>query len=365
MLTVSYPNPLLTFRDLTIDGRKAEQISSVVGSHSQMGIAVTNPWAMDSGPGVIERVEVRNLLNAGIGVSGGSGWVLRYNRIHDNGCSTQFPCPSLRSVDPGAALHDPSWQSVGYGVVIESSHDLVHDNEIWNINKIGIEAYENPAGVATTSQPMPGFHFFRNLVHHAGGGIGSNGKSGGLIEANTVTYSTGHGVFCGGTAGDLVFENNLISDNSFSGLWVQCWGSNITVTNNRIENNCRRIPGGGSGLQIDAGTQFGEGNGLDIENNTVIEPFCQSASLVSFRENVQMSSNDFRGGSLATVVFQDARQIEMSDSLLDGENRVRADIFLLRNVDRLTVRRDVSMTGFTQQPVMVGDPSTVTNLLVE
>ena len=365
MITVSYPNPLVTIRDLTIDGRKEEQISSLVTTQGQVGIQVTNPWARDSGPGVIERVEVRNMLNAGVGIGEGRGWIVRYNRIHDNGCSTRFPCPNLRSIDPGAPRHDPSWQSIGYGVVIESSDVTVHNNQLWNINKIGIEAFEDPAGVRSSSQPMSGFHFHHNHVQNAGSGIGSNSGSGGLIESNTVAYSTGHGIFCGGPAGDLVFENNLVSDSGLAGLWVSCWGANITVSNNRIGNSCRRIPGGGSGLLVDAGTQFGGGGGLDIEGNTVIEPFCQSANLVSFRDDVRMSGNDFRGGNMATVIFQDASRIEMSDSWIDGQNRVPTDIFLLQNVDGLTVRRDVSMSGYTQRPVTVRDPASVTNLVLE
>jgi hypothetical protein len=196
VVMVSYPNPLVTIRDLTIDGRKAEQLSSLISRQPQIGIQVVNPWAMDSGPGVIERVEVRNMLNAGIDISGADGWTVRYNQIHDNGCSDQFPCPSLRSIDPGGPRNDPSWQSVGFGVVIQTSHDTVHDNEIWNINKIGIEAAKAPVGVLASSQPMSDFYFHHNYVHDSGGGIGSNGARGGRIEANTVTHSSGHGVFC-------------------------------------------------------------------------------------------------------------------------------------------------------------------------
>jgi hypothetical protein len=55
----------------------------------------------------------------------------------------------------------------------------------------------------------------------------------------------------------------------------------------------------------------------------------------------------------------------MSNSQIDGGNRVPADIFLLPNVDRLTVRRDVRMTGYTRQPVVVRDPGSVTNLVLE
>ena len=100
-----------------------------VSARSHAGIRVANPWAADTGPGIIERVEVENMLNEGIGISGGSRWIVRHSKIHDDGCSDRFPCPGLAIIDPGALLNDPSWQSVGYGIVIESSDNTVHDNE--------------------------------------------------------------------------------------------------------------------------------------------------------------------------------------------------------------------------------------------
>ena len=364
VFTVSYANPLVTFRDLTIDGRKAEQGSSYHSARAQVGIQVANPGAQDSGPGVIERVEIRNMLNQGIGISGGSGWIVRHSKIHDNGCSTQFPCPNLRVIDLGALLHDPTWQSVGYGVVVEASDTTVHDNEIWNINKIGIEAYDSV--FVPYWSLMSGFHFHHNYVHHVGGGIGSNGGKGGSIESNTVTFARGYGVFCGGKAGDLSFHDNFISDSGLAGLWVSCWGPNIAVTNNEIGNNCWRNPGGSSGLLVDAGTQFGGGDGLSIEDNLIVEPRCRSASEISYRAHVQMSGNDFQGGnsSLGTVVLHDASNIILSDTHIDGENRVPSGVFLLSNIDGLWVRY-MTMTGFTQTRFLVSDPASVTNVVVD
>ncbi len=364
VVTVSSPNPLVTFRDLTIDGRKAEQISAFISTQSQIGIRVANPAAADSGPGIIERVEIKNMLNEGISISGGSGWIVRHNKIHDNGCSNRFPCPSLRLVDLGAHLHDPTWQSVGFGIIFESSDNTAHDNEIWNINKIGIEAFDSV--LLPYSELMSGFHIHHNHVHHVGSGIGSNGGRSGRIENNTVTHTSGYGVFCGGQAGDLVFNNNLIVDNNFAGLWVSCWGPNITVTNNRIGNNCQTIPGGSSGLHIDAGTQFGGGNGLTIQDNTVDEPFCRSASEISYRDDVQISGNVFRGGSaLGTVILHDVTDVVMSDTYIDGEGRVPAGIFLLPNVNGLTVRSDVTTTGYTLSRFLVSNPASVTNVVIE
>ncbi len=363
VISVSYPNPLVTLRDLTVDGRKAAQISSRVPNQPQIGIRVSNPWAADSGPGVIERIEARNMLNAGIGISGGSNWIVRHSKIHDNGCSSQFPCPKLQTIDPGARLNDPTWQSVGFGIVTESRDNTVHDNEIWNINKIGIEAC---GSTALPSDFRSGFHFHDNYVHHVGMGIGSNGGSGGLIEHNTVTHSSAHGVFCGGPTGDVVFDNNRIRDNAFFGLWVSCWGPNITITNNEIGDNCQTMPGGGSGLHVDAGTQFGGGNGITIQGNTVDEPFCRSASHIAFRDHVQISGNEFTGGTdLGTVFIQDATDVIMSDTHIQGENRVPASIFLLQNVDGLTVRSDVTMEGYTLDEFWVADPASVTNVVVE
>lgn len=364
VFTVSYANPLVTFRDLTIDGRKAEQVSSFVSTHTQMGIRVANPVAADSGPGIIERVEIKNMLTAGISISGGSGWIVRHSKIHDNGCSTRFPCPSLRAIDLGAPLHDPTWQSVGYGIIVEASDTTAHDNEIWNINKIGIEAYDSV--LVPYSELMSGFHFHHNYVHHVGSGIGSNGGRGGWIESNTVTFSGAYGVFCGGQAGDIVFDDNLISDSNLAGLWVSCWGPNIQVTYNRIGNNCWAIPGGSSGLLIDAGTQFGGGNGIRIRDNFVDERFCRSASDISYHDDVQISGNVFQGGSaLGTVVLHDVTNIVMSNTYIDGENRVPAGIFLLPNVDGLTVRSDVRITGYTLKRFLVSDPASVTNAVVE
>ena len=186
VFTVSYPNPLVTFRDLTIDGRKGEQISAFLSNRlPHDAIRVANPWAADMGPGIIERVEVENMLNSGVSIGGGSHWIVRHSKIHDDGCSQQFPCPNLAIIDPGAPLNDPNWKSIGYGIVVQSSENTVHENEIWNINKIGIEAWGT------------GFHFHHNHVHHSGSGIVSNGASGGLIEDNVVTYSIARGYLYG------------------------------------------------------------------------------------------------------------------------------------------------------------------------
>jgi hypothetical protein len=366
VFTVSYPNPHVTFRDLSIDGRKGDQTSAFVRTRAQTGLEVSNPWAADSGPGIIERIEVRNMLNAGIGIRGGTRWIVRDSIIHDNGCSDRFPCPNLAIIDPRAALGDAKWQSIGYGIVIESSDNAVYENQVWNINKIGIEAYEDPAGVPQGSAPISGFHFHHNHVHHCGGGIGSNGVSGGLIESNVVRYSGAHGVFCGASAGDLVFNDNWISDNDYFGLWVSCWGANITVTNNQIGNNCRKLPGGGSGLQVDARTLSEDANGITIQDNFVSEPYCQSASLIAHWNDVEISGNEFRGGNaLGTLFFQDVTNVLMGDTRIDGENGVPAAIFLLSSVDRLTVGGDVRMTGYTQQPLSIAYPATVTNVVVE
>ena len=90
--------------------REEGRADSVAGraTQSQVGIRVANPWAADSGPGIIERVEVRNMLKAGIAISGGSHWIVRNSKIHDNGCSNRLPCPNLRIIDPGAKLHNPT-----------------------------------------------------------------------------------------------------------------------------------------------------------------------------------------------------------------------------------------------------------------
>jgi len=364
VFTVSYPNPLVTFRDLTIDGRKGEQVSSYVSWQSQVGIRVVNGVGLDSGPGVIERVEIKNMLNEGIGISGGTGWIVRHSRIHDNGCSTRFPCPSLRAVDLGAALHDPTWQSVGYGIVVEASDTTVHDSEIWNVNKIGIEAFDSV--LLPYAELMSGFHFHHNYVHHVGEGIGSNGGRGGRIGNNTITFAKGYGVFCGGQAGDLVFDDNFISDSDFAGIWVSCWGPNITVTNNRVGNNCWGLPGGASGLLVDAGTQFGGGDGLTVANNLIVEPNCRSASEISYRDGIQIAGNEFQGGTaLGTLVLHDASNIVLSDTHIDADHRVPAGVFLIANIDGLLVRSDVGITGYTQRKFQVADPGSLTNVVVE
>lgn len=216
------------------------------------------------------------------------------------------------------------------------------------------------------SQLSSDFRFYDNHVHHVGNGIGSNGGKGGRIENNTVEYASGHGVFCGAQAGDIVFNGNTISNSNLYGLLVACSGPNLTVTNNTIADNCQTSPGGGSGLHVDATARSRAGSGLIVRGNTVDEPHCRHAVYLTRRDDVQISGNLFRkGSSLGTLYLSDARNITVSDTRIEGEGRVPAGIFLRSNVNGLSVRSDVSMTGYTQAPIIVSDPASVTNVVVE
>jgi hypothetical protein len=131
-------------------------------------------------------------------------------------------------------------------------------------------------------------------------------------------------------------------------------------------NNCRTGDGGGAGLHVDSGTQFEGGQGLIVRGNTVDEPYCRHAAYVTHRDHVRISGNVFRkGSSLGTLYLSNASDVTVEDGLIDGEGRVSAGIFLRGDVSGLTVRGDLVVTGYTQEKVIVSDPTTVTNVVVE
>src|SRR5215472_18543795 len=82
VVRVSEAPPNVALRDFTVDGRQPEQTTAAINGEGS-GIAIASPYGTNSPPGLIERVEVANLLRAGIVVRDAQGWEIRNSQIHD------------------------------------------------------------------------------------------------------------------------------------------------------------------------------------------------------------------------------------------------------------------------------------------
>ncbi len=358
---VQHRHAHVTFRDFAIDGRKGEQVSAERGRFYS-GITVNNPWARDSGPGLVERVEIANLMGAGVGIAHGRDWTVAWSRIHDIGCSDRLPCPALAVPDPFASRNDPTWQASGSGIVFSNggaSGGVAHHNEVWNIVKVGIEAYSNDQKPARNL--VRDFHFHDNHVEDAGGGIVTNGGVRGLIENNVVENSELHGFTCGGVASSLTFAGNVASANGGYGMFLSCLGSNLTVADNTITENCTSLPNQGSGLHLHSGPNLPRGRNVVLRGNVVAEPSCASAALLTKKNGVTVEGNQFLLGSQFGLLVYDVSDVVVRDTWIAGSNN-RFGILLLRNVDGFEVANDVAVLGSHMAPIKLLEPATLRNV---
>jgi hypothetical protein len=239
----------------TFDGRKQSQPRSVVaGGVKSVAIAGSNPQG-SAGPSGwhIYDIETRNTLGGGITQRQGANWEIDHNYVHDSGCSPELPCPVIeasgycaqRAANP-VTQHDNCVD--GMGIQVLSAHSVnayVHHNEVWNVAKACVTAFNN--GSRYPGDPPSGFTFADNYVHECGfNGVNSNGGIHGTITRNraenvggqkALGTSNGNCYSSTGYGHDLEFSHNVCIGAMTHGMFV-IGGGLITVTNNVVERAC-------------------------------------------------------------------------------------------------------------------------------
>lgn len=315
------PNVIL--RGFTIDGRSREQPDAARVDRS-FGVWVSNPARENSPDGMIDGIEVMNLLKGGVIIRDGRQWTVRNSKIHDIGCHTEIPCPKLQRVANGGDVRGR--KAIGYGInIIESTAPgaLVENNEVWNVTKIGIQAYTLP----DSPEILANFTFRNNTVRKAlGSGIVVFNSRNGRVEENNVKESGGQGIHgnmgagiaCAEGSSNLVVRNNQVADNDGPGLRLLCQGDDVEVVGNRVAGNCRKQLGNFGDIQV-VGSPQGS-RGLRLEENETIsrKDGCFASLFIGRWDDVTVTGGDHRGGRYAGVFLTDVRNVVMRKSTVIG-----------------------------------------------
>ncbi len=362
VFNVKHDHLHVTFRDLTIDGRKGEQTTARRGRFKS-GISVENyPWLRQGG-GLVERVHVRDMMETGIGVAHGENWEVSHVRIEDMGCSERLPCPKLTDRSTAAVRSgQPGWKTVGMGVVFTNapaSHGWVHDSTVRRVVKIGIEAFKG----------ADDFTFTDNRVEEAGGGIVSNGSARGRIERNTVLDTQGHGISCGGDVDELSVVGNVVKRSGLHGIEFKCRGSRSHLADNTVEDNCQRAIGAkypsGAGIAITRNPKHDRGEQLRVYGNRVSEPHCESAMVLVGHDDAQLHSNRLRLGKRYGLLAHRLARTRFAENDLEGGTWWHG-VNLLQDVSGFDVRGGrIEGYGRSGRAVFVSDPKTVTGVVVD
>jgi hypothetical protein len=332
--------------DFTVDGRKQEQTSAALAGEGS-GISVSSPYRTVSPPGTIERVEAANFITVGIMVREGVGWEIYDSLIHDIGCNLDFPCPQL--VQPKVDPFVKGRKTTGFGVSVIDANapgTVVHNNTIWNVTKIGIEAFNSDP-----KQPPANFWFHDNQVSHAAdSGITSNGGLNGRIESNVVQAcggtgiegNLGAGITCESTVGTLSIRANTVSGNEGPGLRLDCQGQ-LTVADNLVRGDC--WGGLGNFGEISAGNLLAPGN-LVLTNDNALRGAdgggCAIGLFVSGWGSVTIDGGAYQGGSLAGVYLQRSQNVVIRNASIDGGRGV--GVYIQPDVSGVSIDASVQIS---------------------
>lgn len=347
---VTYPNRLTVFRDFTIDGRKAEQ-PSLPSADSQYGISVSNGRAVSTGPGRVERVRIRNMLTGGVGITYGENWVIAHSAIEEIGCSDRLACPALP-----ATLRDPDvpeWQTPGFGIITvgaQARGALAHHNTISNVVKIGIEAIGSGTALARD------FTFRDNRIYNTGSGIVSNGGEYGTIAANLIEAAHSSGISCGGAAGQLVIDRNLLRGSHVYSMALYCDGEGLSLSRNRTLKSCP-IARGGNDVLVQSSLVYGSGSGLQLLGNVFGGGSCGSTLLIRGRSDIVMDGTTLHKGRRSGLVLMDVQRMAISNTLINGTHPV--GVLIYQNVHDVTGQLTIRNA---ERPVVLLDPASTSGI---
>ncbi|MHB0970024.1 MAG: right-handed parallel beta-helix repeat-containing protein [Thermoanaerobaculia bacterium] len=200
---------------------------------------------------VIEDNATYNTMSSGIGVWASSNVTVAGNDVRLCCNDGQQECITIAGTDGFEVRNNTVHESGpgtlgGEGIDVKdgSANGSVHDNDVHDMNRIGIyvDAWDKHTRNIT---------IYRNRVHDINAdGMAVASEAGGLLE-NVSIY------------------NNIVHDNTFNGLIIGEWGvpsptrpvKNLTVINNTFANNGRS--GWGGGLTLDNP----DAQGVVIRNN--------------------------------------------------------------------------------------------------
>lgn len=296
----------LVLRDLTLDGRKSLQPDEAVERYN-VGIFVVNSGLRSSPGGLVQRVEIRGFLSAGVRIRNGRNWTIRDSWIHDIGCHPSVPCP--HRTDEGKGYVEGR-KVQGYGVQLinhGASGARIATNLIERVSKIGVEAY-TPRGDEPIDRWISDVLIEGNRVRGAvSGGIVVNRGRGIRIVGNEVGGSggagirgwAGTGVACGSDSFDVRIEGNEIVGADGPGIRVACRGGRVRIAANRVTRAC--LAGLGSFGGIHVAPRTGRPQTLLLIDNRVEGGSCTWALAVRRWRDVVVAGGRYAGGRVSSA----------------------------------------------------------------
>ncbi len=317
------------FRNFHIEGRKREQPDPGMRwdqwQHWGIVLLASTPESTDAG--CVHNVAASGLMNGGLGVQRGRGWIFEYSIVHDVGCQDDLtPCDALERTPEYLTV--PGAQSPGNGIVTGTLTEgtVVRFNRVLRAQKYGIAAFFGASR----------FHIHDNAVETVGGaGIGCNSCDTGVIERNLVRgmhYPSGRnaswpggyggelaqGILCVGAGHHVSVLDNMVIDGEGSGVRMLCSGSDLLVQGNAIVRNCRKY---GNSVVV------ADGQGTVLRDNVV---------------------TDHPGGCTWSVLVTGARDARIEDGTIESGTRTAIGVFAVGTAQNPTtglVLRNLRITG--------------------